>query len=247
MIQATVEKLLFMKLKGMAEGLQQQMMSSSYKELSFQERLALLVDKEMTNRQERKLRMLLSKARLRYPQACIEDIDFRARRGITRDMLLSLSQNEWIKDKRNIIITGPTGVGKTYIACALGASACRAGISTYYGRVPRLLQELKIARADGSYVKLLQKLSRINLLIIDDWGLSVLSDEERADFLEIMEDRYKVRSTIVSSQIPLDKWHDVIAEPTIADAICDRLIHNAYKLNLTGKSMREGGDTELNK
>ena len=161
-------------------------------------------------------------------------------------MLLPLCQNEWIKDTRNIIITGPTGVGKTYIACALGVSACRAGISTYYSRVPRLLQELKIARADGSYVKLLQKLSRVNLLIIDDWGLSLLSEEERTDFLEIMEDRYKVRATLVSSQIPLDKWHEVIAEPTIADAICDRLIHNAYKLNLTGKSMREGGDAELN-
>ncbi len=134
-------------------------------------------------------------------------------------------------------------MGKTWIACALGNSACRAGISTYYTRVPRLFQQLKIARADGSYAKLLHKLSRINLLIVDDWGLSSLSDTERRDFLKIKEDRYYVRSTIVSSQIPVDKWHDLIGDPTIADAICDRLIHNSYKLRLTGRSMRGGDET----
>ena len=244
MIEATVEKLILMKLHGMVDGVQEQMMTPAYKELSFEERFGMLVDKEMLGRENRKLRMLLSKARLRYSGACIEDINFRTRRGITKEVLLKLSRNGWIKDKRNIIITGSTGVGKTYIACALGVSACRAGISTYYARLPRLFQELKIARADGSYVKLLQKLSRVNLLIVDDWGLSSLSDTERRDFLEIMEDRYNVRSTIVSSQIPVDKWHDVIGDPTIADAICDRLVHNSHKLRLTGKSMR-GGDKDL--
>jgi len=160
-------------------------------------------------------------------------------------VILKLTQNGWIQDKRNIIITGSTGVGKTWLACALGNSACRAGISAYYTRLPRLFQELKISRADGSYARLLQKLLRVNLLIVDDWGLSPLSDTERRDFLEIMEDRYNVRSTIVSSQIPVDKWHDLIGEPTIADAICDRLIHNSHKLRLTGRSMR-GGNPDLN-
>ncbi len=243
MIEATAEKLLLMKLHGLAQGLQEQMQTSAYKELSFEERLGMLVDKEMDSRQDRKLRTLLRKARFRYPGASVEDINFRAKRGITKDMILRLAQNRWIQDKRNIIITGPTGVGKTWIACALGNSACRAGISTYYTRLPRLFQELKIARADGSYAKLLHKLSRVNLLIVDDWGLSPLSDTERRDFLEITEDRYDVRSTMLSSQIPIEKWHDLIGDPTIADAICDRLIHNSHKLILTGRSMRGGDET----
>lgn len=245
MIEATVEKLISMKLHGMAEAVQEQMKNRAYKELSFGERLGMLVDREMDSRQDRKLRMLLTKARFRYPGASIEDINFRAKRGISKDVILNLSQNGWIKDKRNMIITGSTGVGKTYFACALGNSACRAGISTYYVRLTRLFHELKISRADGSYGKVLHKLSRTNLLIVDDWGLSPLSDTERIDFLEIMEDRYNVRSTIISSQIPVDKWHDLIGEPTIADAICDRLIHNAHKIKLTGKSMR-GGDPDKN-
>jgi len=244
MIEATVDKLITMKLHGMAEAVQEQMKSRAYKDLSFEERLGMLVDREMDSRQDRKLRTLLAKARFRYQGASIEDINFTARRGITKDVILSLSQNGWIKDKRNIIITGSTGVGKTYMACAFGNSACRAGISTYYARLPRLFQELKISRADGSYGKLLQRLSMVNLLIVDDWGLSPLADTERRDFLEIMEDRYNVRSTIISSQIPTEKWHDLIGEPTIADAICDRLIHNAHKIKLTGKSMR-GGDADL--
>ncbi len=244
MIEATVEKLISMKLHGMAEAVQEQMKNRVYKDLSFEERLGMLVDREMDNRQDRKLRTLLTKARFRYPGASVEDINFRVRRGISKDVILKLAQNGWIKDKRNIIITGSTGVGKTYFACALGNSACRAGISTYYTRLPRLFQELKISRADGSYAKLLQKLSRTNLLIVDDWGLSPLSDTERIDFLEIMEDRYNVRSTIISSQIPVDKWHDLIGEPTIADAICDRLIHNAYNIKLTGKKSMRGGDLD---
>jgi len=244
MIEATVDKLVTMKLHGMVEAVQEQIKSRVYKDLSFEERLGMLVDREMDSRQDRKLRTLLAKARFRYQGASVEDINFTAKRGITKDVILSLSQNGWIRDKRNIIITGSTGVGKTYMACALGNSACRAGISTYYARLPRLFQELKISRADGSYGKLLQRLSMVNLLIVDDWGLSPLSDTERRDFLEIMEDRYNVRSTIISSQIPTEKWHDLIGEPTIADAICDRLIHNAHKIKLTGKSMR-GGDADL--
>ena len=241
MIEATVEKLITMKLHGMADAVQEQIKSRAYKDLSFEERLGMLVDREMDSRQDRKLRTLLAKARFRYQGASVEDINLPAKRGITKHVILSLSENGWIRDKRNIIITGSTGVGKTYMACAFGNSACRAGISTYYARLPRLFQELKISRADGSYGKLLQRLSRVNLFIVDDWGLSPLSDTERRDFLEIMEDRYNVRSTIISSQIPTEKWHDLIGEPTIADAICDRLIHNAHKIKLTGKSMRGGG------
>jgi DNA replication protein DnaC len=244
MIEATVDKLITMKLHGMADAVQEQIKSRAYKDLSFEERLGMLVDREMDSRQDRKLRTLLAKARFRYQGASVEDINFTVRRGITKDVILSLSQNGWIRDKRNIIITGSTGVGKTYMACVLGNSACRSGISTYYARLPRLFQELKISRADGSYGKLLQKLSMVNLLIVDDWGLSPLADTERRDFLEIMEDRYNVRSTIISSQIPTEKWHDLIGEPTIADAICDRLIHNAHKIKLTGKSMR-GGEPDL--
>jgi len=246
MIEATVEKLIMMKLHGMAEAVQEQMKNRVYKDLSFEERLGMLVDREMDSRQNRKLRALLTKARFRYQGASVEDINYMSKRGITKDVILSLSQNGWIKDKRNIIITGSTGVGKTYIACAFGNSACRAGISTYYTRLPRLFQELKISKADGSYGKLLQRLSRVNLLIVDDWGLSPLTDMERRDFLEIIEDRYNVSSTIISSQIPVEKWHDLIGEPTIADAICDRLIHNAHKIKLTGKSMR-GGELDIAK
>lgn len=246
MIEATVEKLIMMKLHGLAEALQEQIKTRAYKDLSFEERLGMLIDRELDSRQDRKLRTLLAKARFRYQGASVEDVNFTAKRGITKDVILSLSQNGWIKDKRNIIITGSTGVGKTYMACVLGNSACRAGISAYYARLPRLFQELKISRADGSYGKLLNKLSRVELLIVDDWGLSPLSETERRDFLEIMEDRYKVCSTIISSQIPVEKWHDLIGEPTIADAICDRLIHNAHKIKLTGKSMR-GGEPDLEK
>lgn len=244
MIEATVEKLIIMKLRGMAEAVQEQMKNRVYKDLSFEERLGMVVDREMDSRQDRKLRMLLTKARFRNQGASIEDINYTSKRGITKDVILSLSQNGWIKDKRNIIITGSTGVGKTYMACAFGNSACRAGISTYYIRLPRLFQELKISKADGSYGKLLQRLSMVTLLIVDDWGLSPLSDMERRDFLEIIEDRYNASSTIISSQIPVEKWHDLIGDPTIADAICDRLVHNAHKIKLTGKSMR-GGDPDI--
>lgn len=238
-MQLTMDKLDSMKLYGMSDGLKEQMASSAYKDLSFEERFGMLVDKEMVCRDNRKLQMLLRKAHLRYPNACIEDINFRVKRGIIKQVILKLAQNEWIRNKQNIIITGSTGVGKSYIACTFGNNACRAGISTYYVRLPRLLRDFEIARTDGRYIKLLQRLSRVKLLIVDDWGLSSLSDVERRDFLEITEDRHDVRSTIICGQLPIDKWHDVIGDPTIADAICDRLIHNAHKINLKGESMRK--------
>ena len=234
MIEATIEKLIAMKLSGMAEGLQEQISNHAYKDLSFEERLGILVDKEKLSRENRQLKILLSHAHLRHHNACFEDIDFRTRRGLSKDVILKLSQNEWIRSNQNIIIVGPTGSGKTYIACSLGNSAVRQGIQTVYIRLPRLAQEMKIARADGSFVKFLGRLQRIRLLIIDDWGINPFTDDERRNFLEIMEDRYNVRSTIIASQFPVDTLHDIIGEPTLADAICDRIVHNAHKIILKG-------------
>ena len=239
MIEATIEKLLLMKLHGMAEGMREQLMNFSYSDLSFEERIALLVDKEKLSRENRQLKILAAQAHFRHPSACFEDIDFRTRRGMTKDGLFRLCQNEWIRSHHNLILIGPTGVGKTYLACALGNSAIRQGISALYLRMPRLAQEMKVARADGSYVKLLQRLQRTRLLIIDDWGLNTFTDEERRDFLEIVEDRHQVRSTIIASQLPLDLWHEVIGDATLADAICDRVVHNDHKIILTGESMRK--------
>jgi len=241
MIEATIEKLITMKLFGMAEGLKEQLNNHAYNDLSFEERLGILVDKEKLSRENRQLKILLAHAHLRHPDACFEDIDFRTRRGLSKDVILKLSQNEWIRSNQNIIIVGPTGSGKTYIACALGNSAVRQGIRTTYVRLPRLAQELKIAKADGSFVKFLSRLQRIRLLIIDDWGINPFTDDERRNFLEIMEDRHNVRSTIIASQFPIDTWHDIIGEPTLADAICDRIVHNAHKIILKGgeDSMRK--------
>ena len=239
MIEAVMEKLIAMKLHGMAEGLREQLNTPAYRDLGFEERFGLLVDKEKLYRDNMQIKILTRHAHFRHPNACFEDIDFKTRRGIAKDALLKLSQNEWIRNHHNLILMGPTGVGKSFIACALGNSAIRQGISTVYVRMPRLAQELKVARADGSYVKLLQRLQRARLLIIDDWGLSPFTDEERRDFLEIMEDRHQVRSTIIASQLPINLWHDTIGDPTLADAICDRIVHNAHKIMLTGESMRK--------
>jgi DNA replication protein DnaC len=231
MIEAVIEKLLVMRLFGMAEGLREQM-SEVYRDLSFEERLGLLVDKEKLYRQNSQIKTLLSQAHLKHPNACFEDIDFRTRRGLSKDTILRLAQNEWIGRHQNIIIIGPTGAGKTFLACALGNSAVRQGIRTLYVRLPRFVQELRIARADGGYAKFLARIQRMRLLIIDDWGINPFTDGERRDILEIMEDRYGARSTIITSQLPTDTWHDIIGDPTLADAICDRIIHNAHKITL---------------
>jgi len=239
MIEAIMETLITMKLSGMAEGVREQAASHVYRDLSFEERLGLLVDKERLHRENRQIKILLAHAHLRHPSACVENIDFKARRGITRDIIIRLSQNEWVARHQNVIIVGPTGAGKTYLACALGNSAVRQGTSTIYVRLPRLIQELKIARADGRYVKFLSRLQRIKLLIVDDWGINPFADEARRDFLEIMEDRHDVRSTIIASLFPIDTWHEIILDATLADAICDRVVHDAHKITLTGESMRK--------
>jgi DNA replication protein DnaC len=241
MLEATLAKLNQLKLHGLAEALIEQNQSSQYGDLSFEERLGMLIDREVTARDNRRLTNLLRGARLRYSHACPEEIDFRTPRGLAKEAILSLAQNNWIRGKQNVIITGPTGSGKTFLSCALANSACRSGQSTYYIRLPRLLQEMHIARGDGSYGKLLTRLAKYALLIIDDWGLAKLSDKERRDLLEVLEDRHGISSTIISSQIPLDKWHDTIGDPTIADAVLDRLVHNAHMITMSMKaeSMRK--------
>lgn len=237
--QMTTDKLNKMKLYAMAAELQYQLESPKYNELSFEERFGMIVDKEMTDRENRKLKNLLKKAKLRYSHACIEDINFTVRRGLTKEQIITLSRNDWIERKQNVIITGSTGTGKTYIACALGNSACRAGISAYYVRLPDLLEELSISTSDGSLSKIRTRLSRIKLLILDDWGFDLLSSKERRNLFEVIEDRYDISATIISSQLPIEKWHDSIGDPTVADAICDRLIHNAHRIKISGGSMRK--------
>ena len=225
----TVNKLHELRCAGMAKALSEQLASPEVEQLSFEERLALLVDREMTERSSRQLTNRLRRARLKH-DACIEDINFRHRRGLDRDLVLSLADGRWVRKHLNILITGPTGVGKTWIACALAHSACRHGHSALYLRLPRLLTELAISRADGRYPKLLASLAKTEVLVIDDFGLAKLSAENRRDLLEIIEDRHGVRSIIVTSQLPVEKWHAVVGDPTLADAILDRLVHSAYHL-----------------
>ncbi len=241
MLEITLGKLNQLKLYGMAEALSEQTQATMYAGLPFEERLSLLVDREMTVRDNRRLTNLLRGARLRYSNACPEEIDFRTPRGLSKEVIVALMQNGWVKGKQNVIITGPTGSGKTFIACALANSACRSGHSAHYIRLPRLLQELHIARGDGSYGKLLTRLAKYAILVIDDWGLAKLGDKERRDILEVLEDRHGISSTIVASQIPTDKWHDTIGDPTIADAVLDRLVHNAHMITMSMKteSMRK--------
>jgi len=234
----TLDKLHELRFTGMAKALSEQMALPDIDDLSFEERLGLLVDREATEREDRRVQTRLRQAKLKQ-NACIEDIDFKQPRGMDKSLLLDLAQCLWIKKHLNLLITGPTGVGKTWIACALAHKACREGFSALYLRLPRLLQELPIAKGDGTYTRLMNRLAKVDVLILDDWGLSKLIAEQRRDLLEILEDRHDTRSTIVTSQLPLDQWHHIIGDPTLADAILDRIVHNAYKINLKGESMRK--------
>ncbi len=236
--EQTMEKLTTLKLNGMADAFKEQLEQPDIHQLSFEERFGLLVDRHWTWKEDRRMKRLLRNAKLKV-NACIEDIDYTSPRGIDRSVIFKLASCQWIRSSQNIIITGPTGVGKTYLSCAFANKACREGFATLYKRAPRLFQEIAIARADGSYAKLMNKLAKAKVLIIDDFGLAPLSDSERRELLEVIEDRQGLSSTIIVSQVPIENWHENIGDPTIADAILDRLIHNAHKFNLKGESMRK--------
>lgn len=234
----TLDKLQTLKFTGMVAALADQINMPDIEDLAFEERLGLLVDREITERENRRLMNRLRRARLRH-NAALEDIDYQNPRGLDKALIQSLAACQWAKEHLNILITGPTGVGKTWLACALAHKACREGYTAQYIRLTRLLRELMIAKGDGRYPKLLASLAKVDVLILDDWGLMKLSAENRRDLLEVLEDRHGVRSTIATSQLPIDEWHNVIGDPTLADAILDRLVHNAYKINIRGESMRK--------
>lgn len=238
LIQQTIERLHALRLTGMATALSEQQGQPDLAQLAFEDRLALLIEREVTARADRRLTRLLQLAKLRLPAATIEDLDFRSPRGLDRSLLLRLASGEWIRQHHSVLIVGATGTGKTYVACALGQSACRHGLSVRYFRLPRLLHDLGLARADGSYSKLLAALAKADLVILDDWGLAPLADRERRDLLEVLEDRYGRRATLVTSQLPLEHWHNCVGDPTFADAILDRLVHQAHRITLKGTSMR---------
>lgn len=237
--EPTMEKLKFLDLHGLAQAWVEQQQHPDLTRLSFDERLGLLVDVEWDRRQNKRLERRLKEAKLKVGRACLEDVDYSPRRQLDQATVRQLGSCKWIAQHHNLVISGKTGTGKTYLACAFAQQACRQGYRACYRRAPRLFHELALARADGTYVRLLAKLARFDLLVVDDWGLAALGDEERRDFLEVVEDRSESRSTILTSQLPIDKWHDHVADPTIADAICDRLLHNAHRLVLKGPSRRK--------
>ncbi len=236
--EATLDKMQEMKMADMAESFRQQLRSSDYSELSFEERVGLMIDCEWTAREQRKLTRRLRAAKLRYP-ASLEDVDFQAPRKLKRQQVLALGSCSWIQERHNLILTGPTGIGKSYLACAFVERACRKGFNAYYVRTPRLLHQLTVGRGDGSYSRLMARLARLHLLAIDDWLLAPLKPAERHDLLEVIEDRSEGASTLIASQLPVEDWHAVIGDPNQADAICDRLLHHAHRIDLSGRSMRD--------
>lgn len=237
--EPTNERLYAMRLAAMAVAWQEQNKDPKAHALSFDERFALIVEAEYLARDNRRLRRLLKDAQLRLPEACVEDIEISSARGLEKAQVSQLASCSWVGEHLNVLVSGATGAGKSFIACALGQVACRRGFRVLYRRMPRLFEELSLAKADGTYARLLGKLARFDVLIVDDLGIGTLKEPQRNDLLEILEDRYGRRSTIVTSQLPVAKWHEWLTDPTLADAILDRLIHNAHKIALKGGSRRK--------
>lgn len=234
-----IQQLRSLRVPGMVEALEQQFeQPGTHSDLSFEQRLSLMIDREMTHRSNNKIERLLKAAKLKL-QAYPEDIDYQHPRGLQKDQFASLLSCQWIAHHQNVIITGPTGCGKTYLGCVLATQACRLGYSVRYFRASRLLDTLAIAHGDGRFAKIINQIAKTDLLVLDDWGLETLTLGQRNDVLELMEDRHGIRSTLITSQVPVKKWHDAIGDPTLADAILDRLLHNAHRLQLKGESMRK--------
>ncbi|MEI7705731.1 MAG: IS21-like element helper ATPase IstB [Deltaproteobacteria bacterium] len=245
LVEQTMEKLVSMKLNGMAEALRRWMEQTKEKAMTPLDLAGLLVDAEWRDREQRKLTGRLRTARFRQ-DACVEDIDYQHPRGLQKAVMLDLASCRWVDAHQNVCLTGKTGVGKSYLACALGQKACREGYSVVYRRASRLYDELAQARADGTYFQVLRRLAKTEVLVIDDFGLEVLTASQRRDFLEVLEDRYANSSTIITSQFDPDHWHPILGEDTIADSVCDRIVHNAHKVKLGGESLRKSRSTLTN-
>ena len=237
--ERTYEKMIQMRMRGMADAWLEQQQDREIENLTFDERLGLLVDAEALHRENKRMKRNLKQAKLRLSNACMEDLDYSPKRKLDKKLVRQLATCKWIALHQNIVITGKTGVGKSYLACALAQQACRKGHRVLYRRVSRLFDELALAHADGSYPRLLTKLAKTDVLVLDDWGLVQVGARERRDLNEIMDDRYGSRSTIITSQFPTDTWHDQLGDPTTADAICDRILSNAHRIKLAGPSRRK--------
>lgn len=241
LIEQTVQTLKALRLPGMATAFAEQQANATSMSLSFDERFAMLVDREHAWRENRRVARLLREAKLKSSQACMEDVRYGDGRKLDKSLIAQLGSCQWIHAHQNLILTGATGCGKTWLACALGHAACRQGLSVAYVRTPRLFEELRIAHGDGSFSKRLSALAKTDLLILDDWGLAPLDQSGRNDLLEVLDDRIGVRSTVITSQLPVEHWHAYLHDPTLADAILDRVLHSAHKLQLAGESLRKAG------